>query len=203
MKQSILNSLIQFGVIFTVSVIIYLIFCREKKGYFKWIGLYKPKNNAWIMNACIIFIISFIIMVGPIIIFLSTGYLSSELLRTEFTGKGLSTGILISILFKAIIQTALTEEILFRGLIGKRVARKFGYLTGNITQAIIFGLPHGLPFILMYDKYLFGLIMFITASITGFLEFYINEKKGEGSILPSTCIHAFTNIISFTSQAIL
>lgn len=193
----------QFSFIFILTIIIYSIFYKDKRGYFQWIGLYKSKSNKWIKSSIVVLLVSFVIMVGPIKLFISTGILSSKLLNTEFTGKGLSVIIIIAILFKAIIKTALTEEILFRGLIGKIVANKFGYLSGNITQAILFGLPHGLPFILVYEKYLFGFTMCITASIVGFLQFYINEKKSNGSIIPSTCIHAFMNILSFTSQAVL
>ena len=202
MIDSIISSVIQCGIVVIITIIIYLLFCREKHGYFNWIGIYLPKSSSWIKRAIIIFIASLFVMIVPIIIFLSTGDLSSEMLVTEFTAKGLSGGILIAILFKAIIKTALAEELFFRGLLGKRIANKFGYLIGNITQAVLFGLPHGLPFILVYKKFLLGIVLIIAATIVGFMEFYINEKKANGSILPSICIHGFINIVSFISQAI-
>lgn len=94
-------------------------------------------------------------------------------------------------------QTALSEEILFRGFIGKRLQKKFGFVVGNALQAILFGLPHGVPFMLVYHQYVVGVTLIICASVVGGLEFYLNEKKAGGSILPSFLIHSTVNVLSF------
>ncbi|HPZ63801.1 MAG TPA: CPBP family intramembrane metalloprotease, partial [Halanaerobiales bacterium] len=117
-------------------------------------------------------------------------------------GKGLGISTLILILLKAVIQTSLSEEILFRGLIGKRLANKFGYLTGNIIQAILFGLPHGLPFIIIYKYYLVGITFIITSGIVGYLLFWLNEKNADGSLIPGTLIHIISNTSALISSAI-
>ena len=142
-------------------------------------------------------------MVGPLLLFQCFGYIFTEIFYDEdISGRGLGIDIVVIILLKAIVQTTLSEELFFRGLIGKRIAGKFGYLTGNITQAILFGLPHGLPFILVYEEYFFGLTLILTAGIVGYLQFWLNEKRADGSLFPSILTHSIANIASFLSKAL-
>ena len=48
-----------------------------------------------------------------------------------------------------IIQTGLSEEILFRGFLAKRLISRFGFATGNLPQGLVFGLLHGAMFFLV------------------------------------------------------
>jgi CAAX amino terminal protease family. len=174
-----------------------MLFNKEKTGFFKWIGLYKPKNSKWLIKAILILIVSVIIMGGPIFIFETFNIIPKGMIYSlNASGKGFTAEIIAIVLIKAIFQNALSEEVFFRGFIGKRLANKFGYLSGNLIQAILFGLPHGLAFIIAYKAYVFGIVLFLTATTVGFLQFYINEKKANGSIFPSLIIHSIMNIVS-------
>lgn len=198
MRDVFVSTIIQCTIFIGVPWIIYLVFDKEKKGFFSWVGLYKPLSTQWIKPAVIVFFISIIIMAGPLLTFTKMGSISEEMLYSlNLQSKGFSLEIIVIVLTKAIFQTALSEEVLYRGFIGKRIEKKFGYITGNLIQAILFGLPHGLPFILVYNAYAFGITFFISAAIVGFMNFYINEKKADGSIIPSILIHSTMNIISF------
>lgn len=203
MNDVLTSTLIQISFVLILSWFFYLLFSREKNGFFNWIGLYIPKTRNWIKGSIMVFAVSLLIMVGPLILFQYLGYIIPEMLHDKtISGQGLSINILIIILLKAIIQTALSEEMFFRGLIGKRIANKFGYLAGNIIQALIFGLPHGLPFMIVYKEYVVGIVLIITAGIVGYLQFWLNEKKADGSLVPSIIIHGIMNIMSFTSKAL-
>lgn len=203
MKDVLTSTLVQISFVFIISWISYFVFCREKNGFFHWIGLYMPKSNNWIKKSIMVFTVALLIMVGPLIIFQYLGYITPEMTYDKtISGQGLSINILIIIFLKAIIQTSLSEEIFFRGLIGKRVAKKFGYPAGNIIQSIIFGLPHGLPFMIVYKEYIVGTVLIITAGIVGYLQFWLNEKKADGSLVPSITIHSIMNIMSFISKAL-
>ena len=93
-----------------------------------------------------------------------------------------------------LIQTGLSEEILFRGFLGKRLIHKFGFITGNITQALLFGLLHGVMF---FSAVGLAVAVFITM-FSGFIGWgmgYINEKHANGSILPSWLIHGVGNVV--------
>lgn len=120
-----------------------------------------------------------------------------ETATTKFYGLGIS-GIMPAIVY-ACIQTSLTEEILFRSFILKRVSNKFGFYAGNITQSILFGLLHGIMFMNSTSVVNTGIIIVFTGSIAFFMG-YINEKKANGSIIPSWIIHGIANILASVSS---
>lgn len=197
MRDQIISTIFQCIILIGIPWIAYMLFNKEKLGFCKWIGLYKPKNSKWILKALLILIISIIIMGGPIIIFEAFNIIPKGMVYSlDASGKGFTAEIIAIILIKAIFQNALSEEVFFRGFIGKRLANKFGYLSGNLIQSILFGLPHGLAFIIVYKAYAFGIILFLAATTVGFLQFYINEKKANGSIVPSLILHSIMNIVS-------
>ncbi len=203
MLDALMSTLLQCTIFVGLPWICYLIFNKKREGFSTWIGLYAPKNKNWIKGAIIIFIIATVIMVGPIIIYEKLGYITNDMLYSkELSGQGISFNMIIIILMKAIFQTAFAEEVLFRGFIGKRIAKRFGYLFGNLTQGVLFGIPHGIFFILVYDNYIVGMTFIITATIVGCLQFYLNEKMANGSIVPSLVIHMTMNIISFSSKVL-
>lgn len=203
MKDVIVSSLMQLMIVIIATFLLYLFFGRKQENYLKWIGLYKPVNYSWVKYGLVALIAGLIVMLVPLILLQSVGRMPKEMLLTkELSGKGLNFDTILIILFKAVIQTALSEEMLFRGFIGKRIANKFGYLAGNITQSILFGLPHGLPIILAYGEYIFGIMLIVSAGIVGYMQFQLNEIKANGSIIPSICIHGLMNIMSFGSKAL-
>lgn len=50
------------------------------------------------------------------------------------------TNAIILLLIIGVFKTAFAEEILFRGFIAKRLISVFGFVKGNLFQAIIFGI---------------------------------------------------------------
>lgn len=203
MIGTLISAILQLTLALVLALIFYFISRRKEGGFFNWLGLYLPKDKKWIKSTIIVFLVSLLVMSGPQLLFERTGHLTPEILYDEnIRGKGLGISTLILILLKAVIQTSLSEEILFRGLIGKRLANKFGYLTGNIIQAILFGLPHGLLFIIIYKYYLVGITFIITSGIVGYLLFWLNEKNADGSLIPGTLIHIISNTSALISSAI-
>ena len=65
----------------------------------------------------------------------------------------------------------------------------------NYVQSIIFGLMHGAMFLKYVNSFTGVAITFFTMTIACWMG-YINEKKADGSILPSIAIHAVANIFS-------
>ncbi|MPQ33906.1 CPBP family intramembrane metalloprotease [Clostridium estertheticum] len=92
------------------------------------------------------------------------------------------------------LQTGIGEEILFRGFIGKRLVSKFGFLVGNIVQALIFAVPHILNF--AATPILEITLCVLNALFIGYVFGYITEKIYNGSIIPSIMAHALINILS-------
>ena len=98
----------------------------------------------------------------------------------------------------AIFKTGLSEELFFRGFLGKRFISKFGFNKGNFIQAFLFGLIHGVLFF-NYVGIIYGLLITFITGWIGWIMGYINEKESAGSIFPSWGIHSVMNIVSTIS----
>lgn len=158
-----------------------------------FLGLKKmtTENNSKLFLSCLASLIGFIIV----------GYFSlksisdlSVLANSKFTN--ISIWSTLSIILYAFVQTALSEEVFFRGFLAKRLIHKFNYRSGNFIQAILFGLTHIL--MLTSQDLTLTILIFIgimTGSI-GYSLCYIDEKLAGGSIIPSWIIHGLTNVFS-------
>ena len=121
-----------------------------------------------------------------------------ETATSEFSGLGVKA--IPAILIYACFNTAFPEEILFRGLLLKRIANKAGFAIGNMVQAVLFGFMHGVLFFTSVGIIKAFLITLFTGLIGWFMGF-INEKKADGSILPGWLIHSIANIFSGLSAS--
>lgn len=125
----------------------------------------------------------------------STG---NQLLATGATGLPLW----VAACLKGVFQTALPEELLFRGLIGKRLVNRMGFRVGNMLQAAIFaGMHMSFPFLLNLDGALpmaiaFGLI----SGSLGWGVGYLNYRHGDGSMVPGWIVHGVANGITYVAM---
>lgn len=62
--------------------------------------------------------------------------------QSQFAGLGLGFTAIVLALLKGALQTALAEEVLFRGLIAGSLSRRLSVTRANLAQATIFFLPH-------------------------------------------------------------
>ncbi len=165
----------------------------------KYIGLFKPatKSVSYVLLASILFLIS-----GLVLIFIDESIKQAVLSPPSVTGvlrkMGLSGTSIIILLIVAILKTSLAEEILFRGFIAKQLTNKFGFNTGNLIQAVIFGFIHLLLFwALTKTSIVFLLFSFLFPFIAGWTIGYIKEKYANGSIIPGWIAHATGNVLSY------
>lgn len=116
MKEQILSTILQCTLFIGIPWVAYIFFNREKTGFLRWIGLYKPQNSRWVKKAIFILIIAVVIMGGPIFIFEKLKIIPEGMVYSlDAGGKGFTAEIIVIVLIKAIFQTALSEEIFFRG----------------------------------------------------------------------------------------
>ena len=189
--NKIISSVMQIILFSLIPLIWWLITARKKESFFKWIGLKKiEKENK---KSSVVNMLP--IAISYLIVSFITIYLIKDIetATSEFAGMGISA--LLPALIYAIFNTSLPEEILFRGFLLKRIASKFGYMIANIIQSTIFGLLHGFMFfnVLGIVK---TIVIILFTGIIAFAMGYINEKKANGSILPSWFIHALSNIFA-------
>jgi membrane protease YdiL (CAAX protease family) len=111
---------------------------------------------------------------------------------------------LASVFVTAFVQNGLSEELLFRGFIGKRLIAKFGFSVGNAIQAAAFGLLHGA--LMLAKPSLIAtplgaatvvLVVFGTG-MAGFLLGHLAEKNAGGSIVPSVALHGLVNVLGYS-----
>lgn len=180
-------------VLFTSIPFIWYVICNKKySGFFQWIGLKIP----FVFNRTLLKFVVFTIAAFTVI---SVGILYSlkgiDTATATFSGMGIA-GLPYAIIY-AFIATALSEEILFRGFLLKRLASKFGFPVGNIVQSIFFGLLHGAMFCSLINSVKIVLIIAFTGLIAWCMG-YANEKYADGSIIPSWIIHGIANLFSAT-----
>lgn len=200
MKSILVSAIVQLITFSIVPLIWWFITARNKQNFFHWIGLKKPI----IKGSVIKFILTMIIVSGIYMLLMMS--VMTQLLTdidtatTQFDGQGLSA--IWYILIYAVIQTGLSEEILFRGFIGKRLIHRFGFVGGNTVQAILFGLIHGIPFGLVTGNVTVTIVLILIPGTIGWIEGWLNEKYASGSIIPSWIMHASMNILSALSSAL-
>jgi membrane protease YdiL (CAAX protease family) len=198
MTEEIISALLQVLAFSLVPLLVYLAVKRKFGGFFNYIGLYKSPKRANLLAA----LASLIFILGAVgLVLISDEFRNTlhnpETMTGKFKAMGFQPASVTLILVTAWIKTALSEEILFRGFIAKRLISMLGFTMGNILQALIFGLVHVGLFLALKSN--IGFLLFIGAfsSIGAFVSCYINEKIANGSIVPGWISHGLANTVSY------
>lgn len=187
--NKLLSSAVQIVLFTLVPFVWWLVTARKKQNFFDWIGLKKPQGGKKTFFGTLIVALIFLVF-GAFTIY-TLG--NTETATSDFAGLGIKA--IPVVLVYAILNTSLPEEILFRGFLLKRISNKFGFGVANVIQSLVFGIMHGVMFFSLVGISKAILIIAFTSSIAWFMG-YINEKKANGSIIPSWTIHALSNIFS-------
>ena len=188
--SKLMNGILELLIVSFIPFITWLIWSRKKVGFFDWIGLKKVENQQKGRLVLTIFGFTLLFTLFSVVVF--SWFDFSKTATADFSGKGI--GVLPAILAYAILGTALPEEIFFRGFLLKRVQGKLGFLGANLVQSLLFGLIHALMFIQIIG-YLKAFVILVFISLIAYIFGAINEKKANGSILPSVFTHALANTI--------
>lgn len=188
--SKLMSGIMELLIVSVIPFITWLIWSRKKVGFFDWIGLKPIQSQQKGRLVLIIFGFTLLSFLLSFVLFrwlysIKTGF-------ADFSGKGI--GALPTILAIAILGTALPEEIFFRGFLLKRLQGKLGFLGANLVQSLLFVLMHALMFIQQTDV-LIAMVIFAYTSLIAYVLGAINEKKANGSILPSVFIHALANTV--------
>lgn len=194
-----IGAILQIIILTLIPFLVYVIKKKSTKGFLRYIGLKKStrKANYLAILACLLF-------AAPILILtlISTDFKEIMFNPTSVTGKFREMGVGLNSIFilivVAVFKTSFAEEILFRGFIAKRLISIMGYQKGNIIQSIIFGIIHTALFATITTNILFLLVIFIVPSVGAYISTYLNEKVGNGSIIPSWISHGLANILSYS-----
>jgi len=198
--NEIISTILQILIFTAIPFFVYLIANRRIKGFFDYIGLRKPETRTIIY--AIVCALAFVLP-ALLLVFFSPSILEVATAPNTVIGKlranGLSVTTFILLIVKALIQTAFTEEILFRGFIAKRLISRLGFTTGNLVQALLFGAMHLLIFAGQEFSFALAIGIVLYPAIGGWIMGYLNEQMGNGSILPSWLMHGLTNLIAYSA----
>jgi len=110
-----------------------------------------------------------------------------------YTGWPLSPSSFTYALLREALYVALGEEILFRGLLGGHLERRYGFTKGNTIQASIFLLPHLLLLLVSLSFWAVVVVQFLAGWAVGWL------RSRSGSILPGWLAHSLMNALGALS----
>ncbi|MCR5477782.1 MAG: CPBP family intramembrane metalloprotease, partial [Lachnospiraceae bacterium] len=83
-----------------------------------------------------------------------------------------------------------------RGFLLKRLQSRFGFVSANTIQAVLFGMLHGIPFFLVTRSVGALLLLTLLPALMGWFEGWLNEKRCDGSIVPSWILHGYINFLT-------
>ncbi len=186
---TVISSFVQLALALVLPVAWWAVTTRRRVEFATWIGLFVPEWKTARHRLLLRLVVWAVVTVSSILL-LSSGFSGTS--TSRFVGTGIYGA--IAVLFYAFIQTGLSEEILFRGFLGKKLSEKFGFAVGNTVQAVIFGLVH---VILLSSTFtLIPLIgVGVLTAVSGWIMGWVNEEAAGGSILPSWVMHSLANLL--------
>ena len=187
------GAVIQLAVFALIPFVWWLFTARKKAGFFCWIGLKRIVHDKKLLHTMLFTVLA--VAVYGALTSLCVHCVSGDITTagSQFAGKGLAA--VPAALAYGYIRTGLAEEIVFRGFLLKRIGDKFGFQAGNIVQAMLFGLLHGIPFGFAAQNVLVTVLMTLLPGAFGWFQGWLNEKRCGGSIVPSWLLHGTMNFV--------
>lgn len=192
MMNSLISAILQVILFSVIPFIWWLCTARKEQPFFVWLGLQKPiivHKGRYAM----FFVLSIIMLLVPSFALVFFYIDRSLLAANQFAGLGAAA--VIPALLYAIIQTGLSEELLFRGFLLKRLMKTFGFQVANLLQSIVFGCIHGAMLWTVLPLQVILLVV-LTTAFAGYVMGWVNERIAGGSIVTSWSIHSIVNFIA-------
>lgn len=200
MAEAIISALLQVGLVLVIAGVVYWAVGRARGPFLRFVGLYRAPFKSVATGAIVGLVFTLAILSVPGIAELAS---SRGTAAGEGAGAELSTTAILSLVIAAVFKTSLSEELLFRGLLGKRLIAWLGFQKGNLIQAVVFGLVHLLLLLVPAASGALVLIMVFFAGVSGWINGWLNERMGDGSILPGWAAHAVANLCAYIGLAVL
>lgn len=183
----------QIIVVLALALIVWLFGGRGRGAFFRHVGLVPTPPAAALLGAAF-GAFSLVALLGVPAIRLMAGAENTVVRSVE--GMAAAPAIL-GIILLAVFKTAFAEELLFRGVIAKRLISWLGFGLGNTVQALIFGAVH-LVVLLSPAATAEGTAAIVAfTALTAWFACWLNETLGRGSILPGWAAHATANLGSY------
>lgn len=204
------SSALQLGVVLILAGLFYALAGRRRGKFRVFTGLVTPPMRA-VAIALVLAVANIATLLPLTLTLLRSAGLGDALIAEgtiagQIRAAGWSANTVGVILIIAFLKTALAEEILFRGVIAKRLINRFGLPVGNLLQAMIFGSIHLLIFLAPGAPAfspLAAAAFFGGPAVLGWIMAKVNETAGKGSIVPGWIIHGVGKAVSYPVMAFL
>jgi len=182
---------------------------RPGEGFGKWCGLRLPGRG---LGELILLVLAGAVVgagVTAAFWFLVPGY--ADLFSGEhspavrFLGLGSPALFFLAALVHGVLGTGFWEELLFRGVLARRLMSWLGVVPGNILQALLFTAMHNGLVALTMPAAGLGLHACTVAVVLPLALFsgWYNERRGGGSIVGSWILHGSLNFFTVLTVAAL
>jgi membrane protease YdiL (CAAX protease family) len=199
MIAALISALLQAGLVLAIAALVWLAFGRKKGRFGAYVGLTGAPARSILIGAAIGLIAAIAILNFPGVAEMNSG-------RGTVTGEalhaGVSAGMLAGLAVAALIKTSFSEELLFRGLIGKRLIAWLGFDLGNAIQALLFGAVHLLLLLVPAASTPVVAFLVLVTGAMGWVNGWLNERLGGGSILPGWAAHGVANLCAYLAVAL-
>jgi membrane protease YdiL (CAAX protease family) len=215
-KVQLIQALIQVLIVLGLSFIIYgihWIFSLKKSGessFFKYLGFQSAHAQFdkffWFIWTCfIVFAVSsafleynYSLQFRQMLTDQSSPY--AKILNNGFTFHSATIALIY-----CFVMAGASEEILFRGLIARRLFSAFSFMKANFLQALIFWAMHLFIVRLVTGYWISSiqLVAFVTSFGMGLVLGYANFRNGGKSIYPSWVLHGSANFFTFLTLGYL
>jgi uncharacterized protein len=199
MIDGLIGAILQVGVVLIVCLVAWLIFGRRKASFRVWVGLTGAPPLLLLLCLALGGVGAWLLLQAPGVSALASG---PGTVIAASTPDGVTAGAIVVLVVAAVFKTAFAEELLFRGLIGKRLYAAIGFWPGNLVQALLFGAVH-LPLLLLPDaprETVLLMVGFVT--VLALVSGWLNERRADGSILPGFALHAAGNLTTYLGLAL-
>jgi membrane protease YdiL (CAAX protease family) len=183
-----------------VPFLTYLVTRRRPAGFLRYVGLYRPEPRTVALGLLLALLTTPLVLAGLARPELRPLVLAPNSIAGQLRLLGPSGATLGLLLLFALVQTALAEEILFRGFLGQRLVTWLGFGRGNALQALLFGLLHLVLFATLLGAgltVLRAVVLLVPPTLLGWGCGYLNVRRGNGSIVPGWLAHGLANAIAY------
>jgi membrane protease YdiL (CAAX protease family) len=198
LAETAVSAILQVLIFTAIPFVVYVITHRRVKGFFDYVGLRGPERRAMLVATLLAAAIALTVLLlatfapGVRDLVAAPGTTIGSLRSLGFSGTAVAM-----LAIQALVQTSLSEEILFRGFVAKRLIGWLGFTWGNVLQGLVFGAVH----LLIFTRQDFALLpaagVLLFSGLGGWMLGYLNERIGDGSILPGWWLHGLGNTLAY------
>lgn len=199
--SALISTGLQVGVVLVIALVVYAFWGKTRGGFGTFTGL---KSTTGLAAAIAVVFAAVCIIGAQYIPGLSEAAKAPNTVVGKLTANGVSNEVIAILVITALIKTSFSEELLFRGIIGKRLMAWLGFHAGNLIQAALFGAIHLLLFLSPEVRALPLRPEYVVAftGLSGWFSGWLNEKVGNGSIIPGWIGHGLTNLATYLGIAL-